>query len=250
MNSKQKQQPFFKWGALCVAALTLGFSAGALQATPEVFNSTSIMDNDEWVNSLIDETSTNLEKLTPQELEAWYTGESESDSGASNQNDVALSKNSGGSMSTSRPYAGYEPYASGSCGFPSTIKGRGIPVIKLSHSLHRYVIYGRNGNVVTCGNFSGGKGWCEDLGRACRTPRGTFRVYRKGAPYYRSSRFPVGKGGAPMYFPHFFHGGYAIHHSGQSDWSSHESHGCARISNAEWVYRTNALPIGSIVIIF
>ena len=40
-----------------------------------------------------------------------------------------------------------------------------------------------------------------------------FSVKRKGLPSCVSSKFPLGKGGAPMPYCMFFRGGYAIHGS-------------------------------------
>jgi hypothetical protein len=96
--------------------------------------------------------------------------------------------------------------------------------------------YDYSGNFVRSGRVSGGKEYCPDIHRGCRTPTGTFTIYRKGGSSCKSSRFPVGKGGAPMPYCMFFKGGYALHGSYQvPDFNA--SHGCVRMipSDAQWL---------------
>ncbi len=73
--------------------------------------------------------------------------------------------------------------------------------------------YDDGGRLVNSGHVSGGKKYCPDIRRACRTPTGTYTVYSKGGSGCKSSRFPVGRGGAPMPYCMFFKGGYALHGS-------------------------------------
>lgn len=92
------------------------------------------------------------------------------------------------------------------------------------------------GEMVGSGRISGGKEYCPDIGKNCETVTGTFTIYRKGGEDCKSTRFPVGKGGAPMPYCMFFHGGYALHGSNSvPDYNA--SHGCVRMSpeDAQWL---------------
>lgn len=106
-----------------------------------------------------------------------------------------------------------------------------------------------NGRVVRTGRASGGKGYCRDIGRSCRTPSGSFRIISKGGAGCRSSRYPVGRGGAPMPYCMFFSRYYAIH--GSPDVPNYNaSHGCIRVrpSDARWL-SNNFIRIGTKVIV-
>lgn len=106
-----------------------------------------------------------------------------------------------------------------------------------------------NGRVVRTGRGSAGKSYCADIGRSCKTPTGTFRIVSKRGPGCKSSRYPVGKGGAPMPYCMFFYKNYAIH--GSPDVPNYNaSHGCLRVKteDARWLSQ-NFLSIGSKVII-
>jgi lipoprotein-anchoring transpeptidase ErfK/SrfK len=113
----------------------------------------------------------------------------------------------------------------------------------------KWAAYDRNGNLIRTGKASGGKGYCRDVGRACRTPRGIYTVYHKGSSGCKSSKYPIGRGGAPMPYCMFFHRGYAIH--GSPDVPNYNaSHGCIRVlpSAAKWLSR-NILHHGATVIV-
>lgn len=113
----------------------------------------------------------------------------------------------------------------------------------------RFYAYDRSGNLVGSGRASGGKGYCADVKRSCRTPVGTFSVHRKGSAYCKSSKYPLGRGGAPMPHCMFFRGGYAIHGSPDvPNWNA--SHGCIRVRphQARWLHG-NVLNLGSTVIV-
>lgn len=95
-----------------------------------------------------------------------------------------------------------------------------------------------NGTVVKSGVGSGGMGYCPDIRRSCRTPVGTFHVMSKGGAGCKSTRYPVGRGGAKMPYCMFFTKLYAIH--GSYELPNHNaSHGCIRIrpSDASWLSR-------------
>lgn len=113
----------------------------------------------------------------------------------------------------------------------------------------KWYAYNQNGNLVASGRASGGRGYCPDIGRSCRTPVGSFSVHHKGSAYCKSSKYPVGRGGAPMPYCMFFRGGYAIH--GSPDVPSHNaSHGCIRVlpSAARWLHG-NFIDYGTKVIV-
>lgn len=106
-----------------------------------------------------------------------------------------------------------------------------------------------NGKVVKSGHGSGGRRYCPDIRRGCKTPSGTFRIISKGGPGCRSSRYPVGRGGAPMPYCMFFTRYYAIHGSYEVP-GYNASHGCIRLypSDARWLYN-NFIHIGTKVIV-
>jgi lipoprotein-anchoring transpeptidase ErfK/SrfK len=106
-----------------------------------------------------------------------------------------------------------------------------------------------HGKVIRTGKASGGKKYCSDIGRSCKTPSGVYRVWSKGGPGCRSSRYPVGRGGAPMPYCMYYSKNYAIH--GSYEVPHHNaSHGCVRVSpsDARWLSH-NFMKIGTKVII-
>lgn len=106
-----------------------------------------------------------------------------------------------------------------------------------------------NGTVVRSGRGSAGRKYCADIGRGCKTPSGVFSVWNKGGPGCRSSKYPVGRGGAPMPYCMFFSKNYAIH--GSPDVPNYNaSHGCVRVlpHDARWLSQ-NFMHIGTRVII-
>ncbi|MBA2656477.1 MAG: L,D-transpeptidase [Tatlockia sp.] len=106
-----------------------------------------------------------------------------------------------------------------------------------------------DGKVVRSGKAIGGNKYCHDIGRSCRTPSGTYSVLSKGGSDCRSSRYPVGKGGAKMPYCMFFSKNYAVHGSYEMP-NYNASHGCVRVKPdaARWLNH-NFLEIGSPVII-
>jgi L,D-transpeptidase ErfK/SrfK len=119
--------------------------------------------------------------------------------------------------------------------FPRRIEPRGYKFVLISVSLHAFGAYDKFGYLLHWGPISGGKGWCPDLGSACNTPIGTFHMKYKGNANCVSKKFPVGIGGAPMYYCMFFYGGYAMHSSFLP--GHHASHGCIRLfhEDAKWL---------------
>lgn len=118
-----------------------------------------------------------------------------------------------------------------------------------SPKTHRWKAINSSGKVVRTGRASGGRSYCPDIKRSCRTPSGTYHIISKGGPGCKSSRYPVGKGGAPMPYCMFFSKYYAIH--GSYDVPNYNaSHGCVRVtpSDAKWLSR-HFIRIGTRVIV-
>lgn len=148
-----------------------------------------------------------------------------------------------------KPAKKHKSYRHRSRGFPAKRKATGNRVFIFSPRMKAWAAYDANGNLVRTGRASGGKHYCRDVGRSCRTPRGVFRIISKRGPKCRSSRYPVGKGGAPMPYCMFFSKYYAIH--GSPDVPNYNaSHGCVRVipSAARWLSR-NFIRIGTTVIV-
>ena len=133
--------------------------------------------------------------------------------------------------------------------FPDYIKPSGKRTIIVKLGLHAFGAYNEQGYLVHWGPVSGGKGFCEDVGRACKTATGSHKVYRKQGQNCISSQFPLNtNGGAPMpYCMHYF-SGFALHGSTLPGY--HASHGCIRLFNddAKWLNK-HFLNIGSSVIV-
>ncbi len=106
-----------------------------------------------------------------------------------------------------------------------------------------------SGKVVRTGHGSGGRSYCPDIHRSCRTPVGTFHVIGKGGAGCRSSRYPVGRGGAPMPWCMYFSKYYAVHGSYEVP-NYNASHGCIRIhpGDAKWLYK-NFMHVGTRVVV-
>jgi hypothetical protein len=109
--------------------------------------------------------------------------------------------------------------------------------------------YAPDGALVKSGRGSGGANYCRDVNRGCRTAVGVFRVYAKGNASCKSSKFPLGRGGAPMPWCMFFRGGFAIHGSYEVR-NYNASHGCLRVypADAAWLSH-NLIRVGTVVII-
>lgn len=133
--------------------------------------------------------------------------------------------------------------------FASSRPGAGRPVFIFSPAAHAWAAYDSGGRLVRTGRASGGKGYCPDIHRGCHTPRGVFTVHSKGGPGCKSTRYPVGRGGAPMPYCMFFSKYYAVH--GSNDVPNYNaSHGCIRVtpSEASWLSH-NFMTIGTKVIV-
>ncbi|MBA3537012.1 MAG: L,D-transpeptidase [Tatlockia sp.] len=106
-----------------------------------------------------------------------------------------------------------------------------------------------NGKVIRSGKAVGGGKYCKDVGRSCKTPSGSYSVISKGGPGCRSSRYPLGKGGAKMPYCMFFAKNYAVHGSYEMP-NYNASHGCIRVqpAAARWLSQ-NFMRIGTPVIV-
>jgi lipoprotein-anchoring transpeptidase ErfK/SrfK len=119
---------------------------------------------------------------------------------------------------------------------PVTIDPPGVNTIIISISNLAFGAYDAQGSLQKWGPISAGKSYCSDVKRRCTTPTGKYAIYSKKGRGCVSSKFPVGRGGAPMPYCMFFHRGFAMHGSyivpGYND-----SHGCVRtfVNDAEWL---------------
>lgn len=119
---------------------------------------------------------------------------------------------------------------------PQNISGSGAKQIVIDPNVHAWGAYNAQGELVKGGLATAGAGYCPDLGRSCRTKVGVFHVYSLGSPGCKSSKFPLPRGGAPMPFCMFFHGGQALHGSYEAV-PDNVSHGCVRlkVEDAKWL---------------
>ena len=97
--------------------------------------------------------------------------------------------------------------------FPLDGDATGNKHIVISISKLAFGAYDETGKLISWGPVSTAKGYCPDLHHGCHTPTGDFAVYNKGGSDCKSRKFPIGRGGAPMPYCMFFHGGFAMHGS-------------------------------------
>lgn len=135
--------------------------------------------------------------------------------------------------------------------FPLHRAATGNKVFIFDPSYGAWAFYDRNGNRVNTGKASGGRDYCPDIERPCKTISGRFRIISKGGPDCISSIYPIETdGGAPMpYCMYFTSSGYAVHGSDEiPDYNA--SHGCIRITPtaAQWLSE-NYMSVGTTVIV-
>lgn len=120
--------------------------------------------------------------------------------------------------------------------FSHQISPPGERIIMVSTDKEAWAAYDSNGTLVRWGPASSARGYCPDQGRSCHTVMGRFEIYSKEGEGCYSHKFPVGRGGAPMPYCMFFHGGFAIHGSYEVP-GYNASHGCVRVfvGDAEWL---------------
>ncbi len=119
---------------------------------------------------------------------------------------------------------------------PKQIDPPGEKIIIVSIHNLAFGAYDGDGTLELWGPISAGRGYCPDLGHGCHTALGKFSIYQKEGAGCVSSKFPIGKGGAPMPYCMFFHGGYALHGSYEVP-GYNASHGCVRmfVNDAKWL---------------
>lgn len=119
---------------------------------------------------------------------------------------------------------------------PASIETYGEKMIVISLQRLAFGAYDEQGHLIYWGPISGGRGWCSDLKRPCRTPIGQFAVYRKEAEECVSTKFPIPEGGAPMPYCMYFYRGFALHGSPEVP-GYNASHGCVRMftTDAWWL---------------
>jgi lipoprotein-anchoring transpeptidase ErfK/SrfK len=112
----------------------------------------------------------------------------------------------------------------------------GEKVIVVDPNSHTWSAYSADGELLRSGMATAGNRWCRDIGRPCKTKAGVFRIYSLGSRGCKSSKFPVGRGGAPMPYCMFFNGGQALHGSYEVV-PRNVSHGCVRlhVEDAAWI---------------
>lgn len=120
--------------------------------------------------------------------------------------------------------------------FPNKIAAPGSTYIRVDLQKLAWGAYDAAGHLVKWGPASGGKNYCPDVGRACKTVQGTYTIKRKQGAGCKSSKYPKPNGGAPMPYCMHFYRGYAMHGSNTVP-GFNASHGCVRIFNedAQWL---------------
>ena len=154
------------------------------------------------------------------------------------------------------PYSANDPDGDGNDKgvnyFPTSRPATGGKVFIFDPQYHAWAVYDEQGHRVNTGNASGGKLYCPDIHRGCKTIVGTFHVIKIEGANCKSTRFPVKThGGAPMpYCMYFSPKGYAIHGSYELPNDGNESHGCVRVSptSAKWL-NEHFITLGTTVII-
>ena len=116
--------------------------------------------------------------------------------------------------------------------------GEKFVFVSLNPKVLAWGAYDSNGTLEAWGPVSGGQGWCPDENRGCHTALGRFQIYGFGGEDCKSTKFPVGRGGAPMPYCMYFHGGFALHGSYEVP-GYNASHGCVRmfVPDAKWLNR-------------
>jgi len=120
--------------------------------------------------------------------------------------------------------------------FDAQIDPLGKKIIMVSLSKLAWGAYDRQGVLENWGPVSGARGYCPDIHSGCHTPKGNFTIYSKEGAGCVSTKYPVGRGGAPMPYCMFFKGGYALHGSREVP-GYNASHGCVRmfVDDAKWL---------------
>ena len=121
--------------------------------------------------------------------------------------------------------------------YPKEIPALGHKLFVFDPKAYAWAAYDANGDRVMTGAASGGKEYCEDIGKPCRTATGDFHIYNKRGLDCRSGEYPVEtKGGTKMPYCMYFYRGFTIH-AGYEVPYANMSHGCIRVwpSAAKWL---------------
>ncbi|HVT62710.1 MAG TPA: L,D-transpeptidase [Legionellaceae bacterium] len=138
----------------------------------------------------------------------------------------------------------------GSSYFPLKRQATGHKVFIFDPKATAWAAYDAQGNRVETGSASGGRDYCDDIGRPCRTVTGKYHVYSKKGEDCTSSIYPVEThGGAKMPYCMHFNGGYSIHAAYEVP-NYNASHGCIRVlpAAAKWL-NEDFVDIGTTVIV-
>ncbi|MCD6045384.1 MAG: hypothetical protein K0R48_547 [Gammaproteobacteria bacterium] len=133
--------------------------------------------------------------------------------------------------------------------FPVTIATPNQNTIIVDPKLLAFGAYDTDGTLVHWGPISAGQNYCSDVKRRCHTITGTYTIYTKQGAGCKSTKYPLGKGGAPMPYCMFFHKGFALHGSPTVP-GYNASHGCVRLykDDAKWL-NTQFVNVGSTQVI-
>jgi len=121
--------------------------------------------------------------------------------------------------------------------FPEQLAATGKKQFIFDPKASAWGAYDEEGHRVLTGSASGGKDFCEDVGKSCRTVTGTFHVYNKRGAECKSGEYPVETtGGAKMPYCMYFYRGFTIHAAYDVP-PNNSSHGCVRVlpSAAKWL---------------
>lgn len=119
--------------------------------------------------------------------------------------------------------------------FPDKVNSHGEKMVVVNLKKQAFGAYDQTGQLVHWGPVSGAKGYCPDIGKACNTQVGEYRVIDKRGADCESNKFPVETaGGAPMPYCMFYYGGFALHASDLPGY--HASHGCIRMFKEDAIW--------------
>jgi len=139
--------------------------------------------------------------------------------------------------------------------YPKKTASIGEKFIVFDPALLAWAAYDKDGNLVRWAPGLGGKDYCPDIKRACRTIVGDFAVTMKGHATSRSGAYPIGCGGKGKpcalmpWVMYFYKHLYGIHGS-DTMVGYHASHGCVRTfsDEAKWLNQ-NFVEIGTKVFV-
>lgn len=136
--------------------------------------------------------------------------------------------------------------------FPITRPATGNKVFIFDPNYGAWAAYDAEGHRVNVGRASGGKSYCPDVKRSCRTVVGQFSVMSIGGANCKSKKFPLNtNGGAPMPYCMRFHPkGYAVHGSHDVP-DRNASHGCIRVTPtaAKWLSQNFMTPGTTVIVL-